>query len=487
MAYPTTLALITALWSGPGAHEIDRPLVGHRRRHLRARAAARRGAARALLVGFRVPRHAAAGRGGARDGVASSSRAMSTRRPSPSTTSAASSPSSSSRRSSSRSTSPPFPTRERRARPRVDRDRGARGRFLIRQRRAPNPLYDLHVAARRVFWVAACAGLIVFGSLMGAMFIGQQFLQNVLGYSTLDAGLAILPAAVVHGAVAPRSAKLVEAHGARVHAADRLCLLPARVRDDAAALERGLALLAGRSRLRARRHRCRLRRDAGLALADRFGARERAGMASGTADLQRDLGGAIMQSILGALLTAGYAAAVATRDRRRANSRADHRQRRQPADEVLRRRRAVAAAVSAVREPDHRGREAVVPRRPGLGLRRGHRRDPARRHGRLLPLPEAARTRRGCSRGTSRGRRQRRTVHLIVAACSPSCVDGGIDVLPVEQSRAWALVFGVVLGTTLAGVVLGRRLQLTPTPCASRSASSRRRCSASSRSSWPSA
>jgi hypothetical protein len=36
---------------------------------------------------------------------------------------------------------------------------------------------------------------------------------------------------------------------------------------------------------------------------------DRAGMASGTADLQRDLGGAIMQSILGALLTAGYAAA----------------------------------------------------------------------------------------------------------------------------------------------------------------------------------
>jgi hypothetical protein len=36
---------------------------------------------------------------------------------------------------------------------------------------------------------------------------------------------------------------------------------------------------------------------------------ERAGMASGTADLQRDLGGAIMQSTLGAMLTAGYAKA----------------------------------------------------------------------------------------------------------------------------------------------------------------------------------
>jgi hypothetical protein len=37
---------------------------------------------------------------------------------------------------------------------------------------------------------------------------------------------------------------------------------------------------------------------------------KRVGMASGTADLQRDLGGAIMQSIFGALLTAGYAAAA---------------------------------------------------------------------------------------------------------------------------------------------------------------------------------
>src|SRR5262249_9440518 len=87
--------------------------------------------------------------------------------------------------------------------------------FVLRQRRAANPLYDLHVAGRRVFWVAACAGIIVFGSLMGAMFIGQQFLQNVLGYSTLDAGAAIPPGAMFMVLVAPRSAKLVEARGAR--------------------------------------------------------------------------------------------------------------------------------------------------------------------------------------------------------------------------------------------------------------------------------
>ncbi len=48
------------------------------------------------------------------------------------------------------------------------------------------------------------------------MFVGQQFLQNVLGYSTFEAGLAILPAAILMVLVAPRSAKLVEAKGARV-------------------------------------------------------------------------------------------------------------------------------------------------------------------------------------------------------------------------------------------------------------------------------
>src|SRR5262249_23071214 len=87
--------------------------------------------------------------------------------------------------------------------------------FVFRQRRFRFPLYDLDVARRRTVWVAALAGIIVFGSLMGAMFIGQQYLQNVLEYSPLEAGASILPAVVGMVLVAPRSAKLVESHGAR--------------------------------------------------------------------------------------------------------------------------------------------------------------------------------------------------------------------------------------------------------------------------------
>jgi DHA2 family multidrug resistance protein-like MFS transporter len=87
--------------------------------------------------------------------------------------------------------------------------------FVIRQRKAENPLYDLKVAARPTFWVAGIGGIIVFGSLMGAMFLGQQFIQNVLGYTTVEAGAAILPAALLMILVAPRSAKLVHDHGSR--------------------------------------------------------------------------------------------------------------------------------------------------------------------------------------------------------------------------------------------------------------------------------
>jgi len=182
--------------------------------------------------------------------------------------------------------------------------------FVIRQRRARSPLYDLEVAKRRVFWVAACAGIIVFGSLMGAMFVGQQFLQNVLDYSTLDSGLAILPAALMMVIVAPRSAKLVEARGAR------FTLLVGYVFCMLGFLTMLLLWKQGIPYWKVGLGYALIGIGVGFAgtpashsLTGSVPVR-RAGMASGTADLQRDLGGAIMQSIFGALLTAGYAAAA---------------------------------------------------------------------------------------------------------------------------------------------------------------------------------
>ncbi len=148
----------------------------------------------------------------------------------------------------------------------------AAGAFILRQRRAANPLYDLHIAGRRVFWVAACAGIIVFGSLMGAMFVGQQFLQNVLGYSTFHAGLAIIPAAVGMVVVAPRSAKIVESHGARFTLLLGYVFILLGFVAMLVLWKEDIAVLEGRSGLPARRDRRRLRRHPRVALADRVGA-----------------------------------------------------------------------------------------------------------------------------------------------------------------------------------------------------------------------
>jgi EmrB/QacA subfamily drug resistance transporter len=187
--------------------------------------------------------------------------------------------------------------------------------FFLQQRRqgrVGNPLYDLKIASRRTFWVAGTAGIIVFGTLMAAMFIGQQYLQNVLEYSTLDAGLAILPAALGMIVAAPRSAKLVQSHGSRftLLCGFVFCLIGfifmLTLWDENAAYWQ---VLLGY-----------LPVGIGVGLAGTPSSNsltssvpvDRAGMASGTADLQRDLGGALMQSILGSVLTAAYASSFAS-------------------------------------------------------------------------------------------------------------------------------------------------------------------------------
>ena len=181
--------------------------------------------------------------------------------------------------------------------------------FAWRQAKAANPLYDLHVAARRLFWVPAVSGMVALGSLVGAMYVGQQFLQNVLHYSTVEAGFAAVPGVIGMVLAAPRSARLITARGTRVSMLIGYAFLgPAFLvmlltwKEGAPYWWVGLGyLLVG----------------LGVGFSGPPASRSltgsvpvtRVGMGSGTADLQRDLGGSIMQAAFGSLLTAGYAVA----------------------------------------------------------------------------------------------------------------------------------------------------------------------------------
>ena len=181
--------------------------------------------------------------------------------------------------------------------------------FFWRQKRAPNPLFDLAIAARRIFWVAALTGLIVFGTLVGTMFIGQQYVQNVLGYSTFEAGCAALPVSVTMVLVSPIAARMIERYGSRLTLVVGIAFVLAGIalmftwKEGASYLPVGAAFAVI---------------GIGIGLAGTPASRSimsavpehRAGMGSAMTDLQRDLGAAIMQSILAIFLTRQYTASI---------------------------------------------------------------------------------------------------------------------------------------------------------------------------------
>lgn len=178
--------------------------------------------------------------------------------------------------------------------------------FGWRQLRAANPLYDLHIARRRLFWVPATGGTIVFGSLMGALFVGQQYMQNILHYTTLEAGLAIIPSAVGLLVCAPLSARLLEARGSRLTMLVGYGFVLVGFLTTLLWSPSTPYVLVGFGFLAIGTGAAFAMTPASRALTESTPVR-RVGMASATSDLQRDLGGSIMQSILGAILAGGFA------------------------------------------------------------------------------------------------------------------------------------------------------------------------------------
>ncbi|MCX6461565.1 MAG: MFS transporter [Actinobacteria bacterium] len=183
----------------------------------------------------------------------------------------------------------------------------ALGAFLWRQTRAPYPLVSLPLAKARTFWVAFVAGSITFGSLIGAMFIGQQFTQNVLGYNTFTAAAVVVPAAIMTALCGQIAGRIIEARGSRVSFLLGLSCVAAAFILMLATWRTGVSvwwILASYALV-----------GAGVGLAATPASRSlmasvpatRTGMGSAFLDLTRDLGGAVIQAVMGVLLAGIYA------------------------------------------------------------------------------------------------------------------------------------------------------------------------------------
>ncbi len=88
--------------------------------------------------------------------------------------------------------------------------------FVGWELRTRNPLIDLRVFRNRAFSAAAGSVTVVFFALFGSLFVLTQYLQLVLGYSPLAAGVRALPFALATAALSPVSPLLAKRFGTRV-------------------------------------------------------------------------------------------------------------------------------------------------------------------------------------------------------------------------------------------------------------------------------
>jgi len=88
--------------------------------------------------------------------------------------------------------------------------------FVLREARARHPMMDLGLFRIRNFAVANLTTLSAYAGLIGGLFFVGLFLQQVAGYSALEAGLATTPISVLLFVLSPRFGRLASGTGPRL-------------------------------------------------------------------------------------------------------------------------------------------------------------------------------------------------------------------------------------------------------------------------------
>ena len=179
------------------------------------------------------------------------------------------------------------------------------GAFLAWELRAREPMLDVRLFRNPRFSGASGAITFVFFALMGSMFFLTQYLQDVLGYSALGAGLRVSPVALGLVIGGPLSAKLAARFGTRVVVAAGLVLV-------AAGLSIATQFEAGTGYGLVLMHLLVMGFGMGMAMAPATDSVmgsvpvDKASVGSAVNDTTRTTGGALGVAILGSLLASRY-------------------------------------------------------------------------------------------------------------------------------------------------------------------------------------
>lgn len=88
--------------------------------------------------------------------------------------------------------------------------------FIWQQKRSPFPMMPLHLFKQRNFAIGNISTLAVYAALSLAAFVISIFVQQVGGYSALQAGLAVMPATIIMILLASRFGALADKYGPRL-------------------------------------------------------------------------------------------------------------------------------------------------------------------------------------------------------------------------------------------------------------------------------
>src|ERR1700761_6865340 len=183
--------------------------------------------------------------------------------------------------------------------------------FVWWELRTRNPLIDLRVVRARAFSAAAGSVTVIFFALFGGLFVLTQYLQLVLGYSPLSAGIRALPFALATAAVSPISPVLAKRFGTHRIIPAGMVLMGIGLLDfSTAGVHTGYPALAVAVAI--------MGAGMGLVMAPASNTimttvpAHQAGAGSAINDTIREVGGALGVAIVGSLAAAGYRSHLST-------------------------------------------------------------------------------------------------------------------------------------------------------------------------------
>lgn len=87
--------------------------------------------------------------------------------------------------------------------------------FIRRQLKLEEPMLEFRIFKYNIFTISTGLGMVVFMSMIGTAVILPFFMQNMLGFSAFESGLALLPGAIIMGLMNPITGRLFDLFGAR--------------------------------------------------------------------------------------------------------------------------------------------------------------------------------------------------------------------------------------------------------------------------------